>query len=1017
MLLQQARVLRLSSILRSTVFKDLLSVMTNKRSTESERLEALEAENQRLKAQLSSVGTRTDNPFRNNDAQLLSRVLEASSCAYIYWDSEKEEVHYSDTVWTMLGYKAGEYVNTPESTFALLLPEEQKRVRALFSKSIQSGVGYDTETQISDSSGIPRWIRIQTKIFSWEESGRAKHMVGAISSIDDLKTLQQATEAQSVRVKWLNRISSELFEKGNLSSIRWGLSEIAELLSGNRAYLRLVNKRTGNYDLVAEWADSELSSISVLLNDDEEVLMQKSIRRLLKSEGVYMSRTRDLELPIVKNIREKLGAKAQCGIPLFFRNQLQGCLVITSDEDVDWNTEDINLVGEFAHLISLVFYRQQMAAELSETQERFRYAMEATEDGLWDVNLIDGSIFVSRAYFGMLGYEEGELNEDWDDYYRLLHPDDFRRVKSSISNFFRNDEKNLLLEYRMVHKNGDAVWVLSRGRRIEYDKDGSARRVVGVHSNVTEFKLALARLDDARMAARSANVAKSEFLARMSHEIRTPMNAILGMSHLALGTELTSMQHDYLNHIDDAARSLLSIIDDILDFSKIEAGKLELEAQALDLSEFVSRLANLTAIKATQKDISLVFDVDPMLPLAVITDETRLSQVFINLISNAIKFTEKGGVCVQLSGDVNLNKTHVNIKVEVLDTGVGIAADSLQSLFDPFSQADGSVTRRFGGTGLGLTICKNLIEMMDGAITVSSEVGVGSRFVVELSLELQSKWRDLEASDGRLIDPESTVVLICADHLQVRAVNHFTKRYGGGFVTFENVEKYLLWLHEKDLSDTRLSYLLMDSRYVSVSEFSECKYASRRYSSDVTVGLVQQIHDASYSDVVSDEAWVHSLSYPLTLETFSTFVGREKKASTPQLGNDSTLDALRGMNVLLAEDNLVNQKVAEGLLKKKRVSVTVVNNGLEALEMINKHEVGFFDLILMDMEMPEMDGYQATKKIRGGGHHQSVPIVAMTAHAMKGDREKCLDAGMDEYLTKPIKPMDLYHLLLAFRNR
>jgi two-component system, sensor histidine kinase and response regulator len=986
-----------------------------------QRLEVLEAENTRLRAQCDrlSVGSSeacADHHLNINNALLLSQVLEASGSAYVNWDPEKDEVHYSDSVWSMLGYQKGEFSNTPENSFGLLHPEDRDSIHALFLKCLSTGRGYDAECRVIDADGHPRWIRVQTKVFAKDEQGRAKQMVGAITDIDDLKVLQQEAKLQSQRANWLNRVSSQLFEKGDLTAINWALSELAPLLSANRIYLRLINNKTQKYDLIAEWRELGLSSITDVLDKDEELLMQKSIRKLLNADKIFLSKTNDIDIPGAQRVRRKLCSNVQCGVPLFFRERLQGCLIVTSSGDEVWDGNEVNLVREFAHLVSLVFYRQAMEKELKISQERFSIAMEATQDGLWDINLRDNSIFVSRAYFGMLGYEENELKEDWSDYFRIIHPADKERIAKSIRDFVESDEEALMLEYRMQHKNGSSVWVMSRGKKLDYNERGEAGRVVGVHTDITEFKHALAKLDEARLEAKSASLAKSEFLARMSHEIRTPMNAILGMSHLALDTELSEQQLSYLEHIDDAAKSLLSIIDDILDFAKIEAGKLEIEDQAFDLSELLSRLSNLMAIRAEQKNINLVFDVSPEVPLAVIGDSTRVSQIFINLLSNAIKFTAEGGVYVSVNVDLDSRANSCSLQVKIRDTGVGIGSEKIETLFDPFSQADGSVTRRFGGTGLGLTICKHLIELMNGEVNVQSEVGSGSVFRFSVPLQLQRGWAHTLDFEKKQLIEYGCIGVISACDASVRAFENLVRRYGGRTRAFSSAESYLSWLKRNASTSDGLGFVVFDARDINARMFSNCKYTTREVFPGAKIGLLLGSHDQGFEDAVADETWVCSILRPMTLEKFKQVVIGSEAVAKPKAVDDIGLGALNGMHVLLAEDNLVNQKVAEGILRKKQIKVTIANNGREALQYVQESVEGHFDLVLMDMEMPEMDGYEATKQIRADLRHSTIPIVAMTAHAMKGDREKCLAAGMNEYLTKPIAPMDLYRLLLAFRD-
>ncbi|MBF0371472.1 MAG: transporter substrate-binding domain-containing protein [Magnetococcales bacterium] len=519
--------------------------------------------------------------------------------------------------------------------------------------------------------------------------------------------------------------------------------------------------------------------------------------------------------------------------------------------------------------------RKAVEKVLKDNETRLQMALANGRLGLWDINIDTGeqiSSPIEAEIYGYLPDQAPRFQKDWLD---RLHPDDLERVLTYGHEYRAGLHQKYDLEYRIITPDGTMKWVHSKGAGVEWSEDGRVTRMVGTVSEITNRKALESALIQAKEAAESASQTKSDFLANMSHEIRTPMNAIIGMSYLALQTNLDDHQRNYVSKVHRSAESLLRIINDILDFSKIEAGKLEIEAIDFYLEDVFDNLANLVGIKAREKKIDLRFQIDPQLPTALVGDPLRLGQILVNLGNNAVKFTDSGEVVVGASVEERHGEKIV-LRFWVQDSGIGMSPEQQEKLFKSFSQVDSSTTRKYGGTGLGLTICKHLTEMMGGRIGVESAPDQGSTFFFTIQLTVQT-------------------------------------------------------------------------------------HAKARPRTDKPPNPLQSLAEMATN--------------------------------------------LRGAKVLLVEDNEINQELALDLLAGGGVTAEVANNGLEALEKLAS---GTFDGVLMDIQMPIMDGFETTEKIREQPAFNQLPIIAMTANAMVGDREQMIAAGMNDHIAKPIHVQEMF---------
>jgi two-component system, sensor histidine kinase and response regulator len=562
---------------------------------------------------------------------------------------------------------------------------------------------------------------------------------------------------------------------------------------------------------------------------------------------------------------------------------------------------------------------------------------------------------------------------------------------------------------------GRVVWIHSLGHVVK-DANGKPTDIYGVTQDITEFKRLETELRLAMQKADDATKAKSAFLANMSHEIRTPMNAIIGLSHLALKTPLNPKQRDYVSKVHKAGASLLSIINDILDFSKIEADKLDIETIDFQLDEVISTVTTLTAQKAHDKGLEFLIHVAPAIPEQLLGDPLRLGQILTNFVNNAIKFTERGEI--RLNIDL-LERTgeKLQLKFSVRDTGIGMTREQAAKLFQPFSQADMSTTRKHGGTGLGLSISRKLAELMGGRIWLETEPGVGSTFNFTIWLEVGST-----AGSGKIIPEELSRlrVLIVDDNAVAREIlQEPLSAVASRVDTVASGKEALAAIKENDPAQP-YDIVFMDWRMPGMDGLETSRHIKSNETLQHQPAIV--LVTAFGREEVREEAerlqldgfLVKPVTKSTIVDTLVNVFAHEGEAASVTTEAEQAM-RLRGARILLTEDNDINQQIAVELLEGTGATVTVANNGREAVEILsNGPQPPQFDVVLMDLQMPEMDGYQATAKLRSDARFAALPIIAMTAHATIEERQRCLASGMNDHIAKPIDPSALFETVARY---
>lgn len=686
--------------------------------------------------------------------------------------------------------------------------------------------------------------------------------------------------------------------------------------------------------------------------------------------------------------------------------------------------------------------RKRTEEALRQANARLDVAVRGSNVGIWENDMPNGDYTAGKVHciniMEQLGYPPpSDLTSDYATVTTTVHPDDRPRIQEALRAYFAAETPEYQVEFRARHRDGSWRWILARGIAVR-DAAGNPVRFAGTRIDITDLKRIEEELRHAKNAAEAASRAKSEFLANVSHEIRTPMNAILGMTDLALDTHLSEEQRNYMSIVRSSADALLGVINDLLDFSKIEAGKLELDPAEFSLRRVLAETLRALAPRAHKKGLELICRFASDVPDALIGDAGRLRQILLNLVGNAVKFTDAGEVVVSVErqrtedrGQRSEGTTSqsIGLRIAVSDTGIGIAPDKQAKIFQAFEQADNSTTRRYGGTGLGLSIASRLASLMGGGISVESVAGQGSTFFFTAQFGTQlpkpaaeslSRPIDLRGLKVLVVDDNATNRLILEEWLRgwqteptavaggLQALNALWRGVAAG-------KPYSLALLDGRMPGMDGMTLAMEiasspelagCRTILLSSGDHPEGVARRREAGIAAAVMKPVQQDELLEVMK-RALMRIGKFGEMEDQPNLESGAREPRARLRTPVPISLSPHRPLRVLLAEDNELNQQVAMHFLARDGHTVQVAKNGREALAALDR---ATFDVLLLDLHMPEMDGFQVVEAIRRGEQtsDRRLPIVALTARSMKGDRERCLEAGMDEYVAKPVRRAELF---------
>ncbi|ABZ93224.1 Sensor histidine kinase and response regulator of a two component complex [Leptospira biflexa serovar Patoc strain 'Patoc 1 (Ames)'] len=878
----------------------------------------------------------------------------------IYWAKETKRIHEVPE----------DYVPNLETAFQFYPVEsEQIALKKAFEEAIKNRKSYEQILQIKTFTGKSKWVRtIGHGVFENEKCirvfGSFQDITNSVNldkqkeeALSKLETILDATTHVTIIGTDINGIITH-FNKGAEYHLQYTAEEMIGKTSPS-----ILHKE----DEVLYRAESLSQEFGVPIFGFETFVHKARLGAFDSHEWTYI-RKDGTEFPVQLVITASKNPKGE----------ITGFLGIGIDISAQKATEEA----------------------LRESERRWQFALEGSGDGIWDWNAETDQVYFSNQWKAMLGYADSEIGTDISEWEKRVHPDDLNQCLLALEKHYNGETNIYMNEHRMKCKDGSYKWILDRGKVIERNEDGKPLRVIGTHTDITHRKILENDLIIAREKAENASIAKSNFLANMSHEIRTPLNGVIGFADLLMRTDLNQVQRKYMETVHLSALSLLDLINDILDFSKIESGKMELYKERVNIFDLLHQIAEIVKHKAYEKGLELILNISPKVPRNVFVDSLRLRQILLNLIGNALKFTLKGEIQIKLTA-TPVNQNEFEFLFEVIDTGIGINKENQNKIFEVFAQADSSTTRQFGGTGLGLSISSKLLQLFDSKIELESELNHGSRFYFKFTTiadNERNKEPDLHSIQKvMVVDDNETNLSVVKEMLSYKNIETYT--FNSPILALQDFQKgnnYDVIISDYNMPEMNGLEFIAQLKNMALTKKEKLPFFT--------------IHSSSNEDIIYEKGkelgvgviLLKPIQTNILYESlFDLISGRHSDTNTTKKEKFQPIITNEKTKVMIVEDNPVNMMLTKTIVSKILQSAIIIEatNGLEAVEHFKKTEP---DLILMDIQMPEMNGYDATREIRKLNIGHNVPIIALTAGTLSDEENRCLESGMNDYISKPV---------------
>lgn len=878
----------------------------------------------------------------------------------IFWAKETRRIHEVPE----------DFQPSIENAFQFYPDEIEREVlKKAFFDAIQNGTSYNLNLHIKSYHGNLKWVRtIGHGVF---ENGKCVRVYGSFQDIS------RNVELDNQKIEALSKLESILDATTHVTIIGTDQNGIITHFNKGAEYHlqytaeEMIGKRTPailhKEDEVLFRAETLSQEFGLLISGFETFVHKARLGTFDSHEWTYI-RKDGSEFPVQLVITASRNPKGE----------ITGFLGIGIDISTQKATEEA----------------------LRESERRWQFALEGSGDGIWDWNAETNQVFFSSQWKKMLGYSDSEIGTELSEWDSRVHPDDKEQCFADLNKHFNGETNVYVNEHRMLCKDGSYKWILDRGKVIERTTEGKPLRVIGTHTDITQRKILEQALIDAKEKAEKASIAKSNFLANMSHEIRTPLNGVIGFADLLMRTDLSQVQRKYMETVHLSALSLLDLINDILDFSKIESGKMELYKERVNIFDLLHQIAEIVKHKAYEKGLELILNISPRVPRNVFVDSLRLRQVLLNLIGNALKFTLTGEIQIKLTASP-INQNEYEFLFEVIDTGIGISKENQERIFEVFAQADNSTTRQFGGTGLGLSISSKLLQLFGTKIELESELNKGSRFYFKLTT-LADNERNIEPNLSSIkkvmvVDDNETNLSVIKEMLAYKKIETIT------FDSAKSAIQNYAAGNEYDIIITDYNMPEMNG----IEFLTQLKIVAQTYKRKLPH---LTIHSSSNEETIYDKGkelgvgviLLKPIQTNILYESLYDLIsGRHSDVSPNGKNKIQPIVTPEKTKVMIVEDNPVNMMLTKTIVLKVLQSAIIIeaSNGLEAVEHFKKTEP---DIILMDIQMPEMNGYDATREIRKLAIGKNVPIIALTAGTLSDEESRCLESGMNDYISKPV---------------